>query len=153
MADLIRYNPYNERNRMLWEMDRFFDDFMAVPPSTSLVDRLAAQPFWSVPWNRTFQDNLAVDMVETDDAITVKTALPGVRPEDVEIEERDGWLSIRAQSRIEQDREQAGWHVRERRYGAWQRTLRLPAAVNVDRADAQLHNGVLTITLPKGKES
>ncbi|HXF63409.1 MAG TPA: Hsp20/alpha crystallin family protein [Caldilineaceae bacterium] len=149
MTGLVRYSPYETLRRMQWEMDRFFDQFMTMPRTDYLAEPLAPVPFWTSPLNRALGDNLAIDMSETDDALIVRTSLPGIRPEDVVVEARDGWLSIRAQSQVEQNREQAGWFLRERRYGAWQRTLRLPTAVNVDKAEADLHNGVLTIKLPK----
>ena len=152
MTDLL-YRSQAVLRRIRWDVDRFFDDFVGWPRPEPIVDWLIPEPFRSVSLDRVLHDRLAVDMVETDDAITIRTALPGVRSDDVEIEERDGWLSIRARSRMERDRARAGWHMRERRYGAWQRTLRLPASVNVDKADAQLHNGVLTVTLPKGEAS
>ena len=149
MFSLMRYSPYEELRRMRREMDRLFDQFMTLPRIDYLAEPLAPVPFWASPLNRAVGDNLAIDMSETDDDLIVRTSLPGVHPEEITVEARDGWLSIRAQRQVERNREQAGWYMRERRYGAWQRTLRLPAEVNVDKAEADLHNGVLTIRLPK----
>jgi HSP20 family protein len=126
-------------------MDRLFEEAF-VPVRRSLWD-WPAWPFETDFWR--WGDNLPVDMYETDDAIVVKAALPGVREEDIDIEERNGILTIRAESKAEDERHTFGWHIRERRYGLWQRSLRLPTEVKVNKAKAELCDGILTITLPK----
>jgi len=94
-------------------------------------------------------DNLALDMYETGNEVVVKAALPGLSAEEVEIEERQGVLFIKAESQGESEREEGGWHIRERHAGAWQRAVRLPAAVKGAQAQAELVDGVLTVRLPK----
>ncbi len=135
-------------NLVRWEdpfltMERFMDDFMRP---------MARTPGWNFPslWETPFPgDNLAIDMYETDDALYVEAAMPGVRPEEIEIEEHDGLLTIRAQHKEESAYEKGRWQVRERYAGAWQRTMRLPVEVKGKKAEAVLEDGVLHITLPK----
>src|SRR5262245_35468075 len=98
--------------------------------------------------------NLAVNVKETPDAYLATAALPGVKPEDVEISVLGDMLRIQAETREENEQTQTGqnaarWIVRERRYGLVQRTLGLPAPVKADQAEAHFENGVLTLTLPK----
>lgn len=75
--------------------------------------------------------------------------MPGVKPEDLEIDEHEGILTIRAKSDRESEGERYGWHIQERRFGMYQRTLRIPVDVKSDKAKAELLDGILTISLPK----
>jgi HSP20 family protein len=148
MSNLVRYDPFTELARMERAMDRFFEDMMLssswpeLYPTRSLLEPLI-DPY------RFPGDNLAVDMIETDDAIVVKASLAGVSPDNIDIEERDGVLTIRAKSAEEEKRSGMGWRIRERRMGLWQRSLRLPVEVKGDKAEAEYKDGVLTVTLPK----
>lgn len=94
-------------------------------------------------------DNIALDILEKDNALVVKAALPGINREDIEVETRQNWLTIRTKQREERQQSGEYWHLRERYYGAWQRTVRLPEGLLVDKADAELKDGVLTIHFPK----
>ena len=151
MSNLVRYEPTVQLQRMENDFDRLFTDNWWPARSQRLFD----DEFFSWPapmnlgMNMVVGDNLSVDMYETADEVVVKADLPDVRPEDVEVEERDGWLTIRANSQQESERNQRGWQIRERRYGAWQRTLRLPVSVHGDQADANFDGGILTVKLPK----
>ncbi len=135
-------------NLVRWEdpfltMERFMDDFMRP---------MARTPLWNLPslWEAPFPgDNLAIDLYETEDALHVEAAMPGVRPEEIEIEEHDGLLTIRSRHEEESAYEKGRWQVRERYAGAWQRTVRLPVEVKGKKAEAVLEDGVLHITLPK----
>lgn len=94
-------------------------------------------------------DNLKLDLYEKGDSLVVSAALPGVKPEDVNIEEHEGILTIQASSSREEESERYGWRIQERRYGSWMRSVRLPQEVKGDKAQAELKDGILTITLPK----
>lgn len=155
MSDLVRYSPEKEFRRAMRLMRNFLDDplYPAAWDPFSLrfpdpLDLLRYSPF---DYLQDFfpGDNLAIDLYEEDDRLVVEAALPGVRKENVEITLQDGFLTIRATDKADVKREGAGWLLREKRYGVWQRSLRLPAGVDADHADATLENGVLTISLPK----
>jgi len=94
-----------------------------------------------------------LDVHESPDAYTVKVSLPGVKPEDVNVQYQQGVLSISGESRDDLTRGQGNYHVRERRSGRFSRTLRVPDMVNADKAEATFEHGVLTLRLPKAEET
>lgn len=118
------------------------------------LDRLFADlGGWPVawPWEPTERLAMPLDVQETDNAIVVKASMPGVKPEDVQVEVKDGYLSIRGETKEEKVEEKGTYHLRERRYGAFQRTISLPSPVDESKAEAKLVNGVLELTLPKAE--
>src|SRR3954470_16311324 len=94
---------------------------------------------------------LPLDVSETEDAFVVKASLPGVKPEDVEITVHGDTLTIRGESKGEEEKKGEHWHLRERRYGSCQRSVALATPVNSDQAQAHYEHGVLTLTLPKSE--
>ena len=98
---------------------------------------------------------LAVDIRETPEAFVVRASVPGARPEDVDITVLGDILRISGQHREGQESqgENARWLIRERRFAAFERTVRLPTAVQSSAAEADFKDGVLTITLPKAEEA
>jgi HSP20 family protein len=101
---------------------------------------------------------LAVDVRETGDGFVVTASVPGVRPEDVDITILGETLQIRGEYSDESERqegqgEQGRWLIRERRSGAFERTISLPASVKADAANAEFRDGLLTVTLPKADEA
>lgn len=135
MTSLIRWEPFRELLSMRDWMDRFFED------AFTRMDRPLG--FLGVP---------SVDMYQTDDDVIVKATLPGVKPEDINISVTGDVLNIRGEVKEEQVKEGASYHLRERRFGTFSRSLPLPSAVVADRAKAEFDNGVLTLTLPKAEE-
>lgn len=101
--------------------------------------------------------NLAVNVRETPDAFVLTAALPGVKPEDVDISVLGETLRIQAETKEEREqtpdngKESGRWIVRERRHGMVQRVLTLPGQVKADEAQATFEHGVLTLTLPKAE--
>lgn len=94
---------------------------------------------------------MAVDLSETDDGYTIKTTVPGAKPEDVDISVLGDTLRIVAEVKADEERHGEKWLVRERRFGHFERTVSLPSNVKADEAQAEFENGVLTITLPKAE--
>jgi HSP20 family protein len=94
----------------------------------------------------------ALDVYETDDVLVVKGALPGVRPEEVDISVTDGVLTIKGETKSEEENKDENYHRRELRYGAFSRSVALPTRVDHDKAEAKFENGILTISLPKAEE-
>jgi HSP20 family protein len=91
-------------------------------------------------------------MYETDDAVVVKAAIPGVDPKDVEINVTGDTLTIRGEIRKEEEVKEENYLRRERYYGSFCRSFLLPTRVVADDAEAVFENGVLTLTLPKAEE-
>ena len=96
---------------------------------------------------------LPLDISENDNEFIVKASLPGIRPEDVQITVHGDTLTIRGETKAEQEKKDEHYHLRERRYGLVQRTVKLSAPVRADEAKADFENGVLTLTLPKSEEA
>lgn len=96
---------------------------------------------------------MAVDIRESDDSYVVETVLPGAKPEDVNISVMGDTLRISAQVEESQEQKDAKWILRERRFGAFERTMTLPTPVQADKAEATFDNGILRITLPKSEEA
>jgi len=96
-----------------------------------------------------------IDVSETEDAIHVETDLPGFKPEEVEIEVNDNYLTISGSHSEEKKEEGNGrkYHRIERRSGTFSRSVLLPCGVNEKSVDAQLKEGVLKVTLPKAEEA
>lgn len=89
----------------------------------------------------------SMDVLEEDGNLVIKAELPGVKQEDVDITVHDRVLTISGQRREETETERGGYHVRERRRGAFSRSLMLPQDVDEDRIRARYENGVLEVTV------
>lgn len=135
MSNLIRWEPVREMMTLREAMDRLFDDAFTRP--------LSLRDGWSAP---------AIDMYQTDDDIVVKAALPGIKPDEVQINITGEVLHIKGETRHEEEKKEKAWHMREQRWGAFERSVMLPTDVVADKARAEFENGILTITLPKAEE-
>ena len=95
------------------------------------------------------------DVVEAEKEIRVVTEIPGLRPEDIEIDIRDNVLTISGEKREERQEGDEGntWHLMERRYGGFSRSFVLPRDVESERVQASCENGVLTVTIPKSERT
>jgi HSP20 family protein len=91
----------------------------------------------------------ALDVKETDEAITVDAELPGLKQEEIQVTVEEGILTIAAERKQEKDEKSKNVHRRERYYGMMERKLALPATVEDGKVDALYKDGVLHVTLPK----
>ena len=91
-------------------------------------------------------------MYQTDNDIVVKAALPGIKADEVQINITGDVLRLRGEMKHEEEKKDKSWHIREHRWGAFERSVRLPTGVISDKAKADFDNGILTITLPKTEE-
>jgi len=136
MSNLVRWDPFVDVRGLSRRMDRLFGDFFG--PRV-----LAWEPA---------ELGFALDVYETDDALVVKGALPGVRPDEVDISVIGDVLTIKGETKSEEETKDGNYHRRELRYGAFARSIPLPTQVNHEKAEATFENGILTITLPKAEE-
>ena len=136
MSNLTRWEPIREMMTLREAMDRLFDDAFTRPLN-------ARDGGWSSP---------AVDMYQTDDEVVIKAALPGFKADEVQINVTGDVLTIRGESKYEDENKDKSWHIREQRWGSFERSIGLPTSVVSDRADANFENGILTITFPKAEE-
>ena len=75
--------------------------------------------------------------------------IPGVKPEEIDISVTDNMLTLKGERREEHETKDEDYYVRERSWGTFERTLRLPPTAEVDHIRAEVHDGVLEITVPK----
>jgi HSP20 family protein len=91
-------------------------------------------------------------MYETDEAVVVRSAIPGVDPADIDISIHGDTLTIKGETKMEEEVEEKNYIYRERYYGAFSRSLTIPVSVQANDADAEFEDGILTLTLPKAEE-
>ena len=132
MSTLVRWDPFVDVRRLHRRMDRLFGPRIFTWEPAEL--------------------GFALDIYEKDDALVVKGALPGVRPDEVDISVTEDILTIKGETKSEEETKDESYHRRELRYGAFARSIALPTLVNHDKAEATFENGILTITLPKAEE-
>jgi len=119
------------------------------------MDRLFDEGF-SRPWRLLptvsgdgFESTFPVEVAETEEDIEVKAALPGVKPEDVDISVTNDVLTIKAEHKNTSEEKKRDYYRREIRYGAYHRSMTLPVSVDADKAEAKYENGILSLRLPK----
>ena len=128
------------------EIDRLFDSFLGgggFPSLTSFRQSLPAAAQGMTP---------TLDVKENEKEIVVKADLPGLDEKDINLTIHNGVLSLWGEKKSEHTDERENYHVMERSYGSFQRSIRLPETINEDKAEARFDKGVLTITLPKRPE-
>jgi len=119
-------------------MDRLFEESF-VRPREAWLAPLGAQ-------------TLAVDMYETPEEVVLRTALPGVDPEDIDVSVIGDTLTIKGESKAEEEVKGANFIRHERHYGSFARSLSLPTSVVAEKATADFSKGILTLRLPKAEE-
>jgi HSP20 family protein len=127
------------------EFDHFFDDFI-----TRRWPRLMD---WNAP-TLTQANFPRVDIIDHENDIEVKAALPGVKKEDIDVFIINQTITIRASCKEEKKEEEKGKYFRrEISQGEYQRTLSLPEYVNDEKAKAYFKDGLLSITIPKTEKA
>ena len=91
-------------------------------------------------------------MKETEKELVVKADLPGIDEKDVQLTIQDGVLTMRGEKKSERKDDRENYHLVERSYGSFQRSIRLPDTIDEDKIAARFDKGVLTVTLPKRPE-
>ena len=129
---LTRWDPLFELRRTHHLMDRRRPRFFDFPAENG------KEHDWAIP----------LDIVRGEDNVTVHATLPGVNPDDIDVTVDDGVLYIKAETKVDEERKDGDYVVRERRYGSFRRSMRLPENVDADNAEPHYENGVLTIELP-----
>ena len=94
----------------------------------------------------------AAEVAESDGEVTVKMEVPGVEKDGIQLSVSEDSLTVRGETRKEREEKRKNYYREEIRYGAFQRTVALPAEVDGAKASAELKNGVLKVTLPKSKQ-
>lgn len=92
---------------------------------------------------------LAVDITEHENTLLIRSAVPGIAPEDLEITVENGVLTIRGETKAESSGENERIYRREISYGAFSRSIRLGENLNIEQVEATFKNGVVTIKIPR----
>jgi HSP20 family protein len=109
------------------------------------------EPRFLMPW-RADEFDLMVDVAEDENAYIVKASMPGVKPEEVEVTLQNNVLTLKGEAQADKEIDEERYHLRERRYGSFMRSLTLPANVKAEQIEASHEDGVLTVRLPKMEE-
>ena len=138
MTHIIRWDPFRELSELRATRD-------------SLFGRHFIRPVRIV--NGEGDGFFPVDLYETDDEVVVQASLPGVKPAEVQVSVIGNTLTVRAETEAAHEEKRPSYYRKERRYGAFQRSLTLPVRVDADKANATFENGVLDLRLPKAPEA
>lgn len=93
----------------------------------------------------------AIDVAETESSIEITAELPGLAEKDVDVSLTDDLLTIKGEKKTTREEKNASWHVEERSFGSFQRTMRLPFRPDADAVAARFEAGVLHVSVPKPK--
>jgi HSP20 family protein len=115
-----------------------------------LFDERSFRPMWIGNGER--QAAPALDLYTTPEAVIAKVALPGVKPEDVDVTIADDLVTITGAFKDEKETSDAGYVHKELSQGQFSRSFSLPTAIKADAAKAEFKNGLLTLTIPKTDE-
>lgn len=95
---------------------------------------------------------IALDAVEENDKLVIRASLPGIDPEEIKVTIKDGVLTIVGETKVEEEEEKVGnFLIQERRTGSFHRAVCLPDTVDVDQAETNYDEGVLTVVFPKAE--
>jgi HSP20 family protein len=123
------------------DVNRIFEDFW----------RRFDQPFGALArWDA---NGPRTDIAETENALEVSVELPGIDQKAIDVSLTDGALTIKGEKKSEREENKKGYHLSERSYGSFYRSIPLPSGVDINKANAEFKNGVLTVTLPKTQEA
>lgn len=154
--------PWRPLESLRRQVDRLFDDFNVNPMPFRLGSGLLdSDPFWrrgllgsNLLGSNLLGSNLPVaDIVDKAQSIDINIELPGLDEKDIEIKLSNGNLAIKGEKKDEREENEQDYYLCERRYGAFSRYFSLPEGVDAEHVEASMHNGVLTISLPKKPEA
>ncbi|WP_417728783.1 Hsp20/alpha crystallin family protein [Roseovarius sp.] len=134
-------SPWTGFGSLRDEMERLFDNF----EPRLWFDRPLAES------GQIFPLCPAIDLTESEKGYAITAELPGLEPDAIHVKISNGTLTISGEKSEEKTEGDASYHLSERRWGSFQRTIRMPENVEQDKIDAQFSKGVLTIHMPKSK--
>lgn len=126
------------------EIDRLFDDFHPFGWRFPEIPALRRAAWQIAP---------AIDLVEKDKEYEITAELPGIDEKDIELKLSNRMLTIRGEKSEETEEHEKDYHLSERRFGSFERSLQLPEGVDAEKIEARFAKGVLTVKLPKSDEA
>ena len=135
MTKIIKNDPFLDIVNVRDTMDRMLDNYFGRSPVTfegyGVVD---------------------LDLYQTDNDVVVEASIPGIDPEDINISVAGEVLTIKGEVKQEKETKEADYHIKERRYGSFSRSITLPTQIVAEKAAADFKNGILKLTLPKAED-
>lgn len=138
MSKIIRWQPVNDLVSLHEAMDRLFEDSWATSRT------------WNLPTSAWLEPT--VDVYETPENVVVRAAVPGVKPDEVDITVKGNYLAISGESKESTEKQDKNYLRRETRVGTFSRMIELPSGLQTDQAEAKFEDGMLTITFPKAEQ-
>jgi len=135
MANLTRWDPVKEMVSMRDVMDRAFENFFSRSPE-----------------NYQGYGTFDVNMFQTDDEVIIKASVPGVKPEDIHISISGDTLTIRGETKDEEEVKDSNYHIKEIKFGSFSRSILLPCLVLAEKSNAEFKDGILKLNLQKAEE-
>lgn len=125
---LTRWRPFAELEDLRGRIDRMFTD----------MENGEARRW-----------NLALDVIERDDKYVLRANIPGIKPDEVNIEVEDDVLTVSGEHEEGEEERKGNYVRRERRYGSFSRSVTLPKGVTADEVEARIQDGVVEVSIPK----
>jgi HSP20 family protein len=141
---MVKWSPMKELEEMRRDMERIFDELFEPRRRRRWWPPAAGEKGVIVP---------AVDMYDRKTEIVIKTELPGVEKENIDLSITKDAITIKGEIKKDEEAADEAYFARERAFGAFARTIALPAEVDSEKAKASFKNGVLEIVLPKKEEA
>ena len=140
MTALVRWQPYREMVSLSDVMDRMLSRAFIRP-----FDAFDTASYWDGT------RAMPIDVIEDKDGYTVKASVPGIKSEELDINIENNVVTIRAERKAEENKDEDTVRWQERYYGKLERCFTLPTDVDAGKAKAELEHGVLTLSLPKAE--
>ena len=132
----------------------FLRDFVSLRDAVDrLFEESVVSPDRLFSWSGVGTRAMPLEIYETPDELVVRALTPGVKPDALDVQYHQGVLTLRARTETPQAHDDWTWHVREFGYGEMVRTVTLPRDIDIDRAEANFVDGILTLTLPKAEQA
>ena len=123
-----------------------FQNGIAFPHAVGLFDEF----FRTAPATRSHGTwSPAVDIAESEQSLSIRADLPGLKEEDIEVKVENGTLTIKGKREFQQEEKDKGYHRIERSYGSFTRAFGLPETVDPEKVTAEYKNGVLDVVFAK----
>lgn len=135
---LVRWSPTREIDSLQREVNRLFDDTFSLSTRSNRNGISGFSP--------------AAELLENDDAYTLKIEVPGMKADDLDIQVTAESVSISGERKSETTHEEDGFTRSEFRYGAFQRVVPMPGRIDHQNVVADYKDGILSLSLPKAEE-
>ena len=135
--NIVKYAPRTHMDRF-FDTDRFFND---------------SWPWASFETPKAMTDQVKVNVVENEDNYTLTAEVPGLTEKDIEIEIKDGLITLKGHSEESQEKEEEHYRMKEFSRRSFERSFRVGEGIDPDKISAQLTHGVLTVVLPRREEA